>query len=258
MKYGICQVVLSPGRAEPADQAEIKMQLVFGDLVYVIEVKDNWTQLKMAKYDYTCWVDTKHISILEEEEFNFIYSQKEVRVKDITSSLINSENNEITHLVKGCLLPNFDSGNISFGSNKFKFLGNTNHSFETKKEDIVATSLEYLNSPYLWGGNSPYGIDCSGLTQMTYLLHGIQIPRDACDQATAGETINFLEEASPGDLIYFDNSEGVIMHVGILLKNNKIIHASGHVRIDSLDHQGIFRSDMNKYTHKLRIIKSLF
>ena len=258
MKYGICQVVISPGRAEPADQAEIKMQLVFGDLVYVTEVRNNWTQLKMAKYDYSCWVDTKHICILEQSEFSSIHEQKEVRVKDITSSLINVENNEITHLVKGCLLPNFDSGNTSFGGNIFKFLGNTNHSFETKKEDIVKTALEYLNSPYLWGGNSPYGIDCSGLTQMTYLLHGIQIPRDAKDQGTVGETVDFLAEAEPGDLIYFDNSEGIIMHVGILLPDNNIIHASGHVRIDKIDHQGIYRADFAKYTHQTRIIKKMF
>ena len=129
---------------------------------------------------------------------------------------------------------------------------------QIEKEEITKTSLEYLNSPYLWGGNSPYGIDCSGLTQMSYALHGIQIPRDACDQATIGETVSFLAEAEPGDLIYFDNSEAVITHVGILLPNNKIIHASGHVRIDSIDHQGIYRADMSKYTHKLRIIKKLF
>ncbi|MEN8929015.1 MAG: C40 family peptidase [Flavobacteriales bacterium] len=258
MKYGICQVVISPGRADHADAAEIKMQLVFGDLLYVLEVNNNWTQIKMAKYDYTCWIDTKHICFIEEAEFNSIYSQKEVRVKDITSSIVHIKNSEVTHLVKGCLLPNYDSGTLSFGDSKFRFLGNTNHSFETKKENIVSTALEYLNSPYLWGGNSPYGIDCSGLTQMTYLLHGIQIPRDAKDQATVGETVSFLEEATPGDLIYFDNTEGIIMHVGILLPENKIIHASGHVRIDSIDHQGIFRSDMNKYTHKLRIIKSMF
>ncbi len=257
MKHGICQVVVSPGRAEPADQAEIKMQLVFGDLVYVIEVKDNWTQLKMAKYDYTCWVDTKHICRLEEKEFSQIYEQKEIRVKDITSSLINTKNNEVTHLVKGCLLPNYDNQTISFGDNNFNFLGNTNHGLETKKEEITKTSLEYLNSPYLWGGNSPYGIDCSGLTQMSYALHGIQIPRDACDQATIGETVSFLAEAEPGDLIYFDNSEGKITHVGILLEGNKIIHASGHVRIDKIDHQGIYREDWEKYTHNLRIIKKL-
>ncbi|MGB1040200.1 MAG: NlpC/P60 family protein [Flavobacteriales bacterium] len=258
MKYGICQVVLSPGRAEPADQAEIKMQLVFGDLVYVIEIKDNWTKLKMAKYEYECWVDTKHICLIQEEEFNQIYSQKEIRVKDITSSLVNSKNNEITHLVKGCLLPNYDNKSVSFGNHSYKFLGNTNHGLDSNKKEIEKTALEYLNSPYLWGGNSPYGIDCSGLTQMTYLLHNIQIPRDACDQGTVGETVDFIEEAEPGDLIYFDNSEGKIHHVGILLSGNKILHASGHVRIDSIDHQGIFRKDMDKYTHKLRIIKKMF
>lgn len=257
MKYGICQVVISPGRSDPADQAEIKMQLVFGDLVRIIEVRNNWTQLEVAKYEYTCWVDTKHFALIEEEEYTSLLNQEEVRVADITSSLI-TDAGEIIHLVKGCLLPNFNSNKVSFGKHSYTFLGNTNEGFKRDKFDIVRTALEYKNSPYLWGGNSPYGIDCSGLTQMTYLLHGIQLPRDACDQATVGETVDFLEEAEPGDLIYFDNAEGIIMHVGILLEDNKIIHASGHVRIDPIDHQGIYRTDMEKYTHQLRIIKKMF
>ena len=180
-----------------------------------------------------------------------------MRVKDITASLINTKNNETTNLIKGCLLPNYQNHLISFGNHTFNFLGNTNHGLEAKKDQVVKTCLEYLNSPYLWGGNSPYGIDCSGLTQMSYALHGIQIPRDACDQADVGESVDFLEEAEAGDLIYFDNSEGKITHVGILLPESKIIHASGHVRIDKIDHQGIYREDWEKYTHNLRIIKKL-
>ena len=257
MKYGICQVVISPGRLEPADQSEIRMQLVFGDLVYVIDVQKNWTQLEMVKYNYTCWVDTKHIAILEEEEFNSIINQKEVRVKDYTSSIVNDLNGEVSHLVKACILPNYKNKKLYFGNQSFTFLGNTNENLELNKSEIVKTTLEYLNSPYLWGGNSPYGIDCSGLTQMSYSLHGIQIPRDACDQAKVGETVSLIEESEPGDLAFFDNSEGVITHVGVILENNEIIHASGHTRIDKLDHQGIFRKDFGRYTHNLRIIKKI-
>ena len=257
MRYGICQVVISPGRLEPADPSEIRMQLVFGDLVRIIDVQKNWTNLEMVKYDYSCWVDTKHICFLEEEEFNSILNQKEIRVKDYTSSIINKSNNEITHLVKGSILPNYKNKSFSFGSQSFTFLGNTNEDLKTSKEEIVKTSLEYLNSPYLWGGNSPYGIDCSGLSQMSYNLHGIQIPRDACDQATVGETISLIEESEPGDLAFFDNDEGIITHVGIILKNMEIIHASGHTRIDKFDHQGIYRKDFGRYTHNLRIIKKI-
>ena len=258
MKYGICQVVLSPGRAEPADQSEIKMQLVFGDLTYIVEVKDNWTLVKMAKYTYSCWVDTKHICAISEEEFNQIYSQKEIRVNDLTSQIIDLDNQDSTNLLKGCLLPNYDNGITSFGNKKFRFKGQTNHLCTMSKTGIANTAMEYLNAPYLWGGTSPFGIDCSGLTQMCYSLHGFQIPRDACDQALIGETVDFLEEAEPGDLIYFDNKEGKITHVGILLAENKIIHAAGHVRIDKIDHQGIYREEWERYTHDLRIIKKLF
>ena len=257
MEYGICQVVLSPGRAEPRDQSEIEMQLVFGDLVYILEVQKNWTKIKMTKFKYSCWVDTKHIDKLEEDEFNQIYSQKEVRVHDISASMKEVITNQVTHLVKGCLLPNFDSGFTSFGNQRFEFFGNTNHTCTTSKQEIAQTALEYLNAPYLWGGTSPFGIDCSGLTQMCYALHGIQLPRDAKEQALVGETVDFLAEAEPGDLVYFDNQEGVITHVGILLENNKLIHASGKVRIDKVDHEGIYREDCEKYTHKLRIIKKL-
>lgn len=258
MEYGICQVVLSPGRAEPADQSEIQLQLVFGDLAYIMEVKDNWTFVKMAKYSYSCWIDTKHICVISEEEFNQIYEQKEIRVNDITSQLINSENQEVTNLLKGCLLPNYDNGFTSFGNKKFQFIGETNHLCELTKSGVTNTAMDYLNSPYLWGGTSPFGIDCSGLTQMCYAIHGIQIPRDASAQALIGETVDFLEEAEPGDLMYFDNKEGKITHVGILLSENRIIHAAGHVRIDKMDHQGIYREEWEKYTHNLRIIKKLF
>lgn len=258
MQKGVCQVVVAPGRAEPADQSEIKMQLMFGDLVRIVEVNNNWTQVEMVKYEYTCWCDTKHFAIISDEEFEEIKNKEEVRVSDITSSIRNTKNGELTHLVRGCLLPNYEEGKISFGAQEYQVLGNTNQNFEITRQHIVSTSIEYLNSPYLWGGNSPYGIDCSGLTQVVYLLYGIQIPRDAKDQGRVGETIGFIDEALPGDLIYFDNSEGIITHVGIYLGNNQIIHASGHVRIDKIDHQGIYREDWGKYTHKTRIIKRLF
>jgi cell wall-associated NlpC family hydrolase len=115
----------------------------------------------------------------------------------------------------------------------------------------------YLNAPYLWGGKTPFGIDCSGFTQMVYKLNGYHLKRDASQQATEGEPLSFIEESEPGDLAFFDNEEGKIIHVGIIMDNNYIIHSSGKVRIDRLDHLGIYNAETNRHTHKLRVIKKM-
>ena len=129
---------------------------------------------------------------------------------------------------------------------------------ETKsKSNIVSTALHYLNSPYLWGGKSPFGIDCSGFVQCVYQLHGIQLPRDAHLQAGHGEILGFIDESEPGDLAFFDDYEGKITHVGIIMPDYNIIHAFGKVRIDRLDQTGIFNKTLNTHTHKLRVIKKI-
>ncbi|NOR88170.1 MAG: hydrolase Nlp/P60, partial [Bacteroidales bacterium] len=145
---------------------------------------------------------------------------------------------------------NDDSFVISANSNLY--------SFEPSNRDGIVEMTElFINAPYLWGGKTPFGVDCSGLTQSVYKMAGIQLKRDASQQATQGEVLNFLEEALPGDLAFFDNEEGHITHVGIILADNEIIHASGKVRIDKIDHQGIYNIELGKYTHQLRLIKRM-
>jgi cell wall-associated NlpC family hydrolase len=149
-------------------------------------------------------------------------------------------------------------GSSVFGMQKLGFEFEINHNDGTlNKQNIVPAALLYLNSPYLWGGKSPFGIDCSGLTQMVYKICGIKLYRDASEQALQGQSLSFIEEAIPGDLAFFDNEEGQIIHVGIIMKNNYIIHAHGKVRIDRLDHTGIFNPELKTYTHKLRVIKQI-
>ncbi|MGK0175927.1 MAG: cell wall-associated NlpC family hydrolase, partial [Ulvibacter sp.] len=127
----------------------------------------------------------------------------------------------------------------------------------SNKENLINTAFMYLNTPYLWGGKTPFGIDCSGLTQMVYKLCGYKLLRDASQQAMQGEVLSFIEESEPGDLAFFDNSEGDIVHVGIIMKDNYIIHAHGKVRIDRIDHSGIYNIDTRRHTHKLRVIKKI-
>ena len=128
---------------------------------------------------------------------------------------------------------------------------------QKQKNNLIETALLYLNTPYLWGGKTPFGIDCSGFTQMVYRLNGFQLLRDASQQATQGDALSFIEESSPGDLAFFDNNEGDIINVGIIMENHHIIHAHGKVRIDRIDHSGIYNVDTNTHSHKLRVIKSI-
>jgi cell wall-associated NlpC family hydrolase len=158
----------------------------------------------------------------------------------------------------GAVLPGFKNGQFQIAGNTFTFEGQTCDSSARRTiKDIKETAYLFLNAPYLWGGRSPFGIDCSGFTQLVYKLNGYKLPRDARQQVELGSPLSFVEEAEAGDLAFFDNEEGNIVHVGIILENQQIIHASGSVRIDKFDHYGIFHSDNKKYSHMLRVIKKL-
>lgn len=114
-----------------------------------------------------------------------------------------------------------------------------------------------MNAPFQWGGRSPFGIDASAFTQMVYKINGYKLLRKASEQSTQGRPLSFIEESEAGDLAFFDNNDGEIYHVGIIMDNNYIIHVDGKVRIDRLDHTGIFNVDTSKYSFKLRVIKKI-
>jgi hypothetical protein len=184
-------------------------------------------------------------------------SEKEYQHLDSPNPKFSADLVEFVQDKKGQLLP------ILLGSS-LNGLGMLGHKYEGNsiseifpKTKLIETASMYLNTPYLWGGKSPFGIDCSGFTQMVYKINGYELKRDASQQAAQGEVLSFIEESEPGDLAFFDNSEGEIIHVGIILKNNYIIHAHGCVRIDRLDQSGIYNTEQNRHTHRLRVIKKI-
>ena len=167
---------------------------------------------------------------------------------------ISAPNNTLLPIPLGASLSFLNHSDINTA--QFEFEGTKANGIQDKSK-LINTAFLYLNAPYLWGGKTPFGIDCSGFTQMVYKLNGYNLFRDASQQATQGEALSFIEESEPGDLAFFDNEEGNIIHVGIIMENNYIIHASGKVRIDRLDHLGIFNPETQKHTHKLRVIKKV-
>jgi len=257
MKFGVCHLSVVPCRFEPFDTSEMVTQLLFGETVKIYEEKKkDWRRARTAADDYECWIDIKQVTIISEEEFNQINQQS------VSGELIHvaedKANEVFTPIVLGSSLPEFKDGKLKIGEQSIEFSGNVIDTSKTiDKSHIVQHALMYLNSPYLWGGRSPFGIDCSGFTQVVYKLNGYQLPRDASQQAEIGQTLSFIEESESGDLAFFDNEDGNIIHVGIMLEDNYIIHAAGKVRIDKIDHQGIFNVDTGDYSHRLRLIKKV-
>lgn len=256
MKYGIIELSVVPGRAEASDKSEMVTQLLFGDVFTIIGEAEKFIKVKVHYDNYECWICRKQYLSIGESEFSQISNSPYHCTTDLVQ-VIEYKNN-LLPIVQGSSLPHFKNDQFKIGNEVVNFNGNVSVPAKIgSKDKIVEDALMYLNAPYLWGGKSPFGIDCSGFTQIVYKINNIVIPRDAYQQAELGDSYSFVEEAEPGDLAFFDNEEGRITHVGILVSKNKIIHASGKVRIDTLDHQGIYNRETNSYTHKLRIIKNL-
>ncbi|MCB9201891.1 MAG: C40 family peptidase [Flavobacteriales bacterium] len=253
-KKVICQTTTAPMRAEPKSQSEMISQFLFGELAEIIQQENTWIQLQTTYDNYVGWVDCGQVIEISEEEFN---SKKE-DVNYVTSPFDYAilEENPFP-LTIGAQFKIHQENKIQLADKTFSFDGKYIKNQKLNKEKIAEIAKIYINTPYLWGGKSTFGIDCSGLSQMCYKLCGYYLPRDAYQQAEIGNVINFLDEAEEGDLAFFENEEGKIIHVGILLNDSKIIHAHGKVRIDTIDYNGIYNSETKKYSHKLRVIKKI-
>jgi len=255
MHYGICNLSIVALRIEPNDSSEMVSQLLFGEHFKIIEIRKKWSKIRIAFDNYEGWIDNKQYEEITEETFTNIENSNAF----LTNELIDFATDEKQHFITvplGARLPFYNNKNLLINSTKFNYEG-TVISQRQSKETIIEIAFKYLNAPYLWGGKTPFGIDCSGFTQMVYKLCGYKLLRDATQQATQGEVLSFIEESEPGDLAFFDNNEGNIIHVGIIMKDNYIIHAHGKIRVDRIDHSGIFNLDTNRHTHKLRVIKKI-
>lgn len=255
MDYGICNLSIIPARLEPSDTSEMVSQILLGEHFKVLEIRKKWSKIRLAFDQYEGWIDNKQFLLIPEEDYNTLENSPLI----LSNDLINFAENKqhlLSHVLIGSHLPLFKQNTFVIGEETFLIDGEI-ITGKQNKGNIVSTALQFLNSPYLWGGKSPIGIDCSGLTQLVYKLNGYSLKRDAKDQAKQGEVLSFIEESEPGDLAFFDNEEGNIIHVGIMMADNYIIHAHGKVRIDRLDHLGIYNVDSKRHSHKLRVIKKI-
>jgi gamma-D-glutamyl-L-lysine dipeptidyl-peptidase len=256
VEFGICKLSNVPLRAEASDKSELVSQVFFGECYQVLIRQGNWLHIKVLADSYEGWIDYKqHYPVTPEYAAEW-QARVHPRALDIVQT-VSSQNDRIPILI-GSTLPFFDGINIRINDKKMFYNGRaSNPTAAISPNFLIKIAKTFLKAPYVWGGRSVFGIDCSGFVQQVYGICGQLLPRDAWQQVSVGQEVHFASQTQPGDLAFFDNDEGRIIHVGILLENQQIIHAHGEVRIDYLDHQGIYNLDKKRYSHKLRIIKRI-
>jgi len=254
LQRGICIYNTLPCRAEPSHKSQLSTQLLFGETYQILEIQGDWSLIECEHDGYQAWIRFNQHTAFDKSDLNFF------RITDTSVYLIEHRHKAYRQLIPvfaGSRFPDHPSREWEIGEHQFAYQHIEKKVQVFSPENVRKLSTMYLHTPYLWGGRSPAGIDCSGLVQVVFAMMGIMLPRDAWQQSNEGELVNFIDEIQPGDLAFFDNAEGKIIHVGIMLDRQTIIHASGSVRIDLLDHEGIFHTDLKKHTHRLRIIKRM-
>lgn len=241
----LAAVPIVPVRREPSDRAEQITQWLFEEPLELLEAREKWSLLRSKLDGYEGWADNKQIKPAREDFEGHVHYV----TSPFTQLAGKSDAWWVPHGTRLLIDVNGYTQGGFFADN-----GQCSPVLPANAGSLEAHGRHYLGTSYLWGGRSIWGIDCSGLMQQLYRLHNIELPRDAYQQATVGETVNLIGEAKAGDLAFFDNEEGRIIHVGMVLPEGKILHASGQVRIDQLDHFGIYNHDTQRYSHQLRLI----
>ncbi len=253
MSYTVCCVPVAPLRKEPDHRSEMVSQLLFGEccIITVIE-KNGWVKIVNKLDAYTGWCRQSHLQEIDNPHY---FLEDNVLTGDWVNTI--DYNGHMMWVPFGSSLTAINNGKLLGRRNTVHYEGRIWEPAKAKHDSntIKQLAFTFLNTTYLWGGRSVFGIDCSGFTQSVYKFLNIHLLRDAQQQSTQGELVGFLQQAHCGDLAFFDDEEGHIIHTGILLSPQEIIHAAGKVRIDKIDSQGIVDSDTGLRSQKLRIIK---
>lgn len=272
MTHGICNLPLIPIRSEPSERSEMISQVLFGELLEVIETVDTWSRIRLLSDNYTGWCTLKMLQLLPDDVFEKYRQEKPSLTQAVLSPCFKlGDDQPQLFLPAGSRLYFLeqDSGRFPVVQSTTADVSKLEKSTwsihpaliaqndQQQDDDILSTASLFTNAPYLWGGKSILGIDCSGFVQVVFSIHGYSLPRDARDQEMCGEAVSDISQSEPGDLAFFANAEGKVVHVGLLMKGQSILHASGSVHIDRVDSTGIYSDSLGKYTHQLHSIKRI-
>lgn len=255
MQFGIINQSIAALRREPSESSEMVSQLLFGERFTIIENYNGWLRIISNFDSYEGWLDSKLTELTPDDQ---LIGFDNLMVPNTLFSAKKIGSQYPIRLCPGSSIYDYKNGSFSVNGSSYTCINSPfTDTTDNLGDEVIRLAKVFVNSPYLWGGRSPYGIDCSGLVQVVYKILGVSLPRDAGQQVKIGETVDFINMVQTGDLAFFDNQEDFITHVGILLNSGKIIHSSGFVKIENIDHQGIFNAETQKYSHKLRVIKRI-
>lgn len=250
MQNAFCYVTVAPIRLEKTDRSEMISQLLFGEVVQIQKEEGGWCFVTAFLDNYEGWVEIKLLKLISQKELGRWLDASELQLDPVLEILSPSG---IMHTLKGSYISWNENAAFNIGAHTYEIRSvNQDLKFQT----IEDFALSYLNAPYLWGGKGPFGIDCSAFVQVVYRYFDINLPRDAYQQAELGREVHY-DEMQAGDLAFFQNKEGRVVHVGIVMSQKMIIHASGTVRIDIFNEAGIFNSELESLTHQLLSIKRI-
>lgn len=255
MQFGICPLNTVPVRNSASHKSEMISQLLFGEMVEILEQKGRqWSRVRCQGDNFVGWVSTQQLEEITPSEFES-YQKQFAFVLDLLHPA--QKEDAFIPLTLGARLPNFDGMRFTIGANTYSFSGQAvfQEDLSAQPQLILKIARKYLHAPMMWGGRSPFGLDSAGLVQVVYRMAGCALPREAYQQVLEGESVDFVEQAHAGDLAFFENQAGRISHTGILFPDNQILHVYGKARLDRMDHYGIYHTEQKRYTHRLRIVK---
>jgi gamma-D-glutamyl-L-lysine dipeptidyl-peptidase len=257
MDSGICLLSIIPLRKEPSERSEMVSQLLFGEGYEINEKTASWLKITTEFDRYSGWMDKKMFTPVSADYYNKLVTGAYAVAGSVVTKLADA-GGIIRIIAAGSTLGHAGpDGTLEIDSELYYSVDQSLESIISRPENLISTAKRFLHAPYLWGGRSPFGYDCSGFTQMVYKINGKRLPRDAWQQEKTGDAVDRISDLKAGDLVFFAGEDRHVNHVGLAISPDQIIHCSGMVRIDKLDEKGIFNSDANQYTHRLYSMRRL-